>query len=66
MKRAAYKKKGYSQLKRVFGKKKADEMVTPKVIGFVPDFGTEGATVAHLKKHFPDLEILEPEQGATE
>lgn len=66
MKRAAYKKKGYSQLKRVFGKKKADQMVTPQVIGFVPDFGTEGAAVAHLKKHFPDLEILEPEQEATE
>lgn len=58
MRRAAYQKKGYSQLKRVFGKKKADQMVTPQIIGFVPDFGTEGAAVAHLKRNFPDLEIL--------
>lgn len=62
VKRAAYKKKGYSQLKRVFGKKEADQMVTPRVIGFVPDFGTEGSAVAHLKKYFPDLEILEPKE----
>ncbi|MEC7378164.1 MAG: hypothetical protein VX421_11175 [Pseudomonadota bacterium] len=66
MKRAAYKKKAYPSLKRIFGKKEADRAVTPRVIGFVPDFGTEGAAVAHLKKHFPDLEILEPEQEATE
>lgn len=58
MKRAAYKKKAYASAKRAFGKKEADRMITPRVIGFVPDFGTEGAAVAHLKKHFPDLEIL--------
>ena len=58
VKRTQYnKKKNYSNLKRVFGKKEADQMVTPRVIGFVPDFGTEGAVVTHLKKHFPDLEI---------
>lgn len=57
MKRAAYPKKAYPSLKRIYGKKEADRMVTPRVIGVVPDFGTEGAAVAHLKKHFPDLEI---------
>lgn len=57
MRRAAYRKKAYPHLKRVFGKKRADRMVMPQVIGFVPDFGTEGAAVAHLKKHFPGLEI---------
>lgn len=57
MKRAAYPKKVYAKAKRAFGKKEADRMVTPRVIGVVPDFGTEGAVVAHLKKHFPDLEI---------
>lgn len=61
MKRAAYKKKAYPSLKRIFGKKEADRAVTPQVIGFVPDFGTEGAVVAHLKKRFPDLEILDSE-----
>lgn len=57
MKRAAYPKKVYAKAKRAFGKKEADRMVTPRVIGVVPDFGTEGAAVTHLKKHFPDLEI---------
>lgn len=57
VKRAPYPKKRYASFKRVFGKKEADRMVTPRVIGVVPNFGTEGAVVAHLKKHFPDLEI---------
>lgn len=57
MKRAAYRKKDYAALKRGWGKKEADRMVTPRVVGVVPNFGTEGAAVAHLKKHFPDLEI---------
>tara|TARA_R110001583_G_scaffold4918_2_gene27500 strand:+ start:616 stop:1020 length:405 start_codon:yes stop_codon:yes gene_type:complete len=57
MKRAPHPKKLYAQAKRSFGKKEADRMVTPRVIGVVPNFGTEGAAVAHLKKHFPDLEI---------
>lgn len=64
LKRAMYRKKGYNQFKRAFGKKEADRMVTPRVIGFVPDFGTEGAAVTHLKKHFPDLEIIEREEPA--
>ncbi|NVE91568.1 hypothetical protein [Vreelandella titanicae] len=57
MKRAAYPKKHYAALKRGWGKKEADRMITPRVIAVVPDFGTEGAVVAHLKKHFPDLDI---------
>ncbi len=59
VKRAAYKRKAYNQLKRAFGKKKADQMVAPQVVAFTPDFGTEGSAVAHLKKNFPDLEIQE-------
>ncbi|MBL1267628.1 MAG: hypothetical protein COA87_007745 [Halomonas sp.] len=57
LKRAPHPKKVYASAKRAFGKKEADRMVTPRVIGVVPNFGTEGAVVAHLKKHFPDLEI---------
>lgn len=61
VKRAAYRKKVYAHAKRAFGKKEADRMVTPRVVGVVPTFGTEGAAVAHLKKHFPDLEINDDE-----
>ncbi|UEQ03209.1 hypothetical protein LMS44_18270 [Halomonas profundus] len=57
MKRAPHPKKMYASAKRVLGKKEADRMVTPRVVGVVPTFGTEGAAVAHLKQHFPDLEI---------
>lgn len=57
VKKAAWGKKDYKSLKIAFGKKRADEMTTPRVICFVPEFGTENSVVAHLKKHFPDLEI---------
>ena len=62
VKRAAWKPSQLPNLKKVFGKKKAEEMTTPRVVAFMPDFGTEGSAVAHLKKHFPDLEIIEPER----
>ncbi|WP_447926928.1 hypothetical protein [Vreelandella sp. EE27] len=61
LKRAPHPKKHYAQFKRAFGKKEADRMVTPHVIGVVPTFGTEGSAVAHLKKHFPDLELKSDE-----
>lgn len=64
MKKAAWSKKDYRDLRKIWGKRKADAMITPRVVAFVPDFGTEGSVVAHLKKHFPDLEIKQPE-GAT-
>lgn len=64
MKRATYKKKNYAAIKRAFGKKEADLTTTPRVIGFAPDFGTEGSAVAHLKKHFPDLEIKREAEAA--
>lgn len=64
LKRAAWEKKALPQLKRVYGKKRAEQMVTPRVIAFVPDFGTEGSAVAHLKKHFPDLEIKPDKEAA--
>lgn len=57
MRRAAYKKKDYPKMKRIFGKAEADRMVASRIIGFVPEFSTEGAVITHLKKHFPDLEI---------
>jgi len=63
-KSALYKKKDYPKLKRIFGKAEADRMVTPRVIAFVPDFGTESAAVTHLKKHFPDLEITRETEAA--
>lgn len=59
-KSAVWSKKQLPNLKKIYGKKKAEEMVKPRVIAFLPEFGTERSAVAHLKKHFPDLEILEP------
>jgi len=64
MKSALYKKKDYPKLKKIFGKAEADRKVTPRVVAFMPDFGTEGAAVTHLKKHFPDLEITRETEAA--
>lgn len=60
MRRAIWKRSKLAELKKVFGKKKAEEMVTPEVVGFLPDFGTAGSAVAHFKKHFPECRLIEP------
>lgn len=59
-KSAVWSRKQLPNLKKIYGKKKAEEMVKPRVICFLPEFGTEGSAVAHMKKHFPDLEVLDP------
>lgn len=58
-KKANGTKKEYSALKRIFGKKKADEMVTPKLFMVDPCWGSPRTLIAHLKREFPDLEIVE-------
>lgn len=63
MKRAIWKPSKYEDLKKVFGKKRAEEMTTPRVIGFLPDFGTARSAVAHFKKNFPECRIIEPEEA---
>jgi len=63
-KKALWSRKQLPALRKIYGKKKAEEMVKPRVIAFMPDFGTEGSAVAHLKKHFPDLEIKPDEEAA--
>jgi hypothetical protein len=58
-KMAAWKKKAYPALKRLHGKKKADAMITPKVILFSPVWGSSRTLIAHLKRNFPDLELID-------
>lgn len=58
-KASAWKKKAYPQLKRLHGKKKADQMTTPKVIMFSPVWGSARTLIAHLKRNFPDLELID-------
>ncbi|ERS04815.1 hypothetical protein Q673_06260 [Marinobacter sp. EN3] len=55
----------YKDLKKVFGKKRADEMTALKTCAFMPYWNTPKSLVRHLKKHFPDLEILEPDLDAS-
>lgn len=64
MKRATWKRSQFAELKKIFGKKQAEEMITPRVIGFLPDFGTAGSAVAHFKKHFPECRLIEPGEPA--
>lgn len=50
--------KKYKTLKNIYGKKKADDMTALKVIMFSPYWSSTVTLVRHLKKHFPDLDIL--------
>lgn len=59
VKRAAWPKSKYPELKKVFGRKEADELVTPKVIMFSPVWGSARTLIAHLKRNFPDLELID-------
>lgn len=61
MRRRAWPLKQYKSLKKVFGKKKADEMTALKTVAFLPSWNSPRSLVRHLKKHFPDLELLNSE-----
>jgi len=58
MKRRPWKLKQYKELKKVFGKKEADNMTELRVVGFLPYWGSPRPLISHLKKNFPDLELL--------
>jgi len=61
MKRRSWKLKQYKELKKVFGKKEADKMTELRVVGFLPYWGSPRTLISHLKKHFPDLELVSSE-----
>lgn len=56
----AWKLKQYPQLKRAFGKRKADKMTALHTVAYMSWWNSPRTLVRHLRKHFPDLEILEP------
>lgn len=47
------------ELKRIFGKKKAEEMTALKTICLDPTWTSPGSLIRHLRKHFPDLDVQE-------
>lgn len=49
----------YNALKKAFGKKEADQMTALKILCFVPIWTSPRSLIQHLKKHFPELEIME-------
>ncbi|MBN2752594.1 MAG: hypothetical protein JXQ84_07785 [Rhodospirillaceae bacterium] len=49
--------KKYPELKKIFGKKKADQMIALRTICFFPTWSSPRTLIQHLKKHFPDLEL---------
>ncbi|MDC8804238.1 hypothetical protein PRZ61_12375 [Halomonas pacifica] len=55
--RRLYPLKQYKALKRVFGKKKADEMTALRTVLVGPHWNSPRSLISHLKRHFPDLEI---------
>lgn len=55
----AWPLKQYAALKKVYGKREADQMTAMRVLAFLPAWGSPRSLVRHLKKNFPDLEVLE-------
>lgn len=60
----AWKLKQYAQLKRAFGKRKADQMTALKTVAYLPSWNSPRTLVRHLRKHFPDLELQASEGQA--
>lgn len=50
--------KHHKQLKKIYGTKNADLMTALKTVAFSPIWNSPRPLVRHLKKHFPDLELL--------
>lgn len=55
--------KQHAALRRAFGKRKADKMTRLRTVAVVPTWNTPRALVRHLKKHFPDLELVADQPG---
>lgn len=60
----AYKLKQYASLKRAFGKKKADQMTALRTVAVQPFWGSPRTLISHLKKNFPDLELVSSEEAS--
>ncbi|WP_144981118.1 hypothetical protein [Halomonas sp. C22] len=58
MKRRAWPLRQYKELKKAFGKPSADKMTELRVVGFLPHWNSPRTLINHLKKNFPDLELV--------
>ena len=61
MRSRAWPLKQYKDLRKVFGKRKADEMTALRTMALSPYWNSPRSLVSHLKKHFPDLELKSDE-----
>ncbi|PWW41602.1 hypothetical protein DFO83_101294 [Idiomarina loihiensis] len=58
-------KKRYAELKRIYGKKKADHMTALRVSCVLPAFSSPRALTAFYRKHFPELQFVCQNCGET-
>lgn len=56
--------KQYKELREVFGKRKADEMTALRTVAVIPYWNSPRTLARHLKKHFPDLELVDHDSQA--
>ncbi|MDN3524330.1 hypothetical protein QWY79_03515 [Halomonas sabkhae] len=58
MRSRAWPLKQYKELRKVFGKRKADEMTALRTAAVSPYWNSPRTLISHLKKRFPDLDLL--------
>lgn len=59
----AYPLKQYPKLKRAMGKAWADKATCLRTYACLPTWNSSRSLVSHLRKHFPDLQIVEKSEA---
>ena len=57
--------KKHAELKRIFGKKKADQMTALRVSYLLPSFSSPKTLITFYRKHFPELKLVCDNCGET-
>lgn len=60
----AWKLSQYKELKKAFGKKRADEMTALRTVAYLHVWNSPITLVRHLKKHFSELEVIDLMESA--
>jgi hypothetical protein len=67
IKKRTFPKKEYKRLVYILGKEKADKLTSLRICALSPIWNSARSLIQHLKKNFPNLEIIrEEDEGAND